>query len=567
MASANSQPRGWLARNNTQDSADSFESHPSSPESPIIYEHADSPPRSLNNPESATASNSKSAPAQASAATPAQDPTPPKEARMCWICQQDDTDDTPENNVWRTPCPCSLTAHDSCLLEWIASEEAPKPGEIAHNHKIKCPQCQTEIKIQRPKDYLVGVVDKVQWAAKRVMLPTALGAAVGCAYSGLLVYGWNAMSLAFGAEETTSILQAGFVDPKKVSHFYELYLRMTKQGIRLLFPFVPAPDIPGNPLLFSVVPLIGPALVLLRTSAADQAFPLLLPLYLIKPSHRNINWPPSPGLAFATIPYLRSLYNGLYRHTFADLEKQWDMAVQRKPREGETAEEIAAQARAEQREEDGVNAIFELEWIEEDEDNGFRDEPEQQVRDRIAARQQGDDGIREELAELAELEQRANNADPGHAHPPPANGEPAAAPPVDGAENEGVAPQPNPPPARRGNRDPGLQIEHNIDIPFVTSTVLGALFFPAISSLMGELLKYALPTKFTSPAIVTRGFWSSEVVNKGLLREKWGRSLVGGCLFVVLKDAVVLYCKWKKARDFGKRRVLDFVGQRGAKSS
>lgn len=229
------------------------------------------------------------------------------------------------------------------------------------------------------------------------------------------------------------------------------------------------------------------------------------------------------------------------------------MAVQRKPREGETAEQIAEQARREAQDEDGVNAIFELEWIEEADE-----EDEQQVRDRVAAREQVGDEIRGELAGLA------REVDP--AEQPQVNGEAAAAPPVDGAENQGVAPQPNPPPPRRGNRDP-LQIERNVDIPFVTSTVLGALFFPAISSIMGELLKYALPTKITSPAVVTRGFFSSQVINRGLLREKWGRSIVGGCLFVVLKDAVVLYCKWKRARDFGKKRVLDFVGQRGAKTS
>jgi len=31
----------------------------------------------------------------------------------------------------------------------------------------------------------------------------------------------------------------------------------------------------------------------------------------------------------------------------------------------------------------------------------------------------------------------------------------------------------------------------------------------------------------------------------------------------VLKDALVLYCKWKKARDFGKMKILDYVGQQG----
>ena len=42
------------------------------------------------------------------------------------------------------------------------------------------------------------------------------------------------------------------------------------------------------------------------------------------------------------------------------------------------------------------------------------------------------------------------------------------------------------------------------------------------------------------------------------MQEKWGRSLVGGCLFVVLKDAVMLYVRWKMAQMHRGRRVLDF---------
>jgi hypothetical protein len=81
---------------------------------------------------------------------------------------------------------------------------------------------------------------------------------------------------------------------------------------------------------------------------------------------------------------------------------------------------------------------------------------------------------------------------------------------------------------------------------------MGALFFPHISSLMGVLLKHSLPRSWT---------FSDRLLGstKGLLKEQWGRSLIGGCLFVVLKDAVMLYCKWRKARDFGKKIVLDYV--------
>lgn len=76
-----------------------------------------------------------------------------KEPRRCWICQLDDTEDTPESTAWRKPCPCSLEAHDECLLEWISAEEAPKKGELAHSKRIKCPQCSHEIMLERPRNY------------------------------------------------------------------------------------------------------------------------------------------------------------------------------------------------------------------------------------------------------------------------------------------------------------------------------------------------------------------------------------------------------------------------------
>jgi hypothetical protein len=47
------------------------------------------------------------------------------------------------------------------------------------------------------------------------------------------------------------------------------------------------------------------------------------------------------------------MYIELYRLTFMDLENRWDKAVQRKPREGETAEDVAAG----QREEDGDEVL------------------------------------------------------------------------------------------------------------------------------------------------------------------------------------------------------------------
>ncbi len=164
--------------------------------------------------------------------------------------------------------------------------------------------------------------------------------------------------------------------------------------------------------------------------------------------------------------------------------------MQRKPREGETAEQIAAQAQ----QEDEDDAIIQVEFA-----FGEEDAPHRQ-----------------------------DNA----GNPAPVNG------------NGGQVNR------RNRNNDNGLWFEENISTSRIISTVMGALFFPAVSSMMGSLLKYTLPRSW-----VTTKFAGS----RGLLKEQWGRSIVGGCLFVVLKDMVTLYCKWKKARDFGSRKILDYV--------
>jgi hypothetical protein len=110
--------------------------------------------------------------------------------------------------------------------------------------------------------------------------------------------------------------------------------------------------------------------------------------------------------------------------------------------------------------------------------------------------------------------------------------------------------------ARRNNN--GWEIRQNVSTAQIATTVMGALFFPAISSLMGDLLKVVLPAKWVTKE---SSRWGVKV-SGGMLKEKWGRSIIGGCLFVVLKDAITLYCKWKKAKDFGKKKVLDYVGER-----
>ena len=96
------------------------------------------------------------------------------EPRKCWICFADETEDTPTSSEWRSPCPCSLTAHESCLLDFVADLEAPQNRKSIGPPKIECPQCKAKITIARPRSLVVEGVRAVQRASARFILPFTL---------------------------------------------------------------------------------------------------------------------------------------------------------------------------------------------------------------------------------------------------------------------------------------------------------------------------------------------------------------------------------------------------------
>lgn len=161
-------------------------------------------------------------------------PSPEREIQTCWICQMDDTDDGPQASPWRSPCPCSLRAHESCLMEWIAvsadKEMAPK---------IVCPVCKYQLKIDQPKDYLVLMVDKMRRMAETMVLPTAAGALFSCFYSGSLLFGVNSLALVFGADEARGMILThydDFIDRPVLGS--SIHLPIRQMLTKYLFPFL-----------------------------------------------------------------------------------------------------------------------------------------------------------------------------------------------------------------------------------------------------------------------------------------------------------------------------------------
>jgi len=114
-------------------------------------------------------------PAPAPAPKPSAD-EPDSPVKKCWICFSDSNEDTPETSPWRDPCPCALVAHEECLLDWIADMEAPKNirNRSLTSPQITCPQCKSEIKLARPRNYIVDVARGLERLGSRMVWPGAL---------------------------------------------------------------------------------------------------------------------------------------------------------------------------------------------------------------------------------------------------------------------------------------------------------------------------------------------------------------------------------------------------------
>lgn len=417
--------------------------------------------------------------------------TTEEEPRKCWICYSDETEDLPHSSEWRSPCPCALTAHEACLLDWLAELESPRTrrqnrGDV----RLQCPQCKSKIVVSRPRSYVVDIVRACERLAGRLVIPGLVFTFAGTIWAGCCAHGVYSMHLVFGSEEVHRIFDRGVDDA---------WSPVRNVGI----PFIPIV------LIFS------------RMSWADGVLPAIPVLFFATHNPTGFEpqgtlWPPSATMTFAALPYVKSIYSALYERVFGKLERKWIAEVQ--PRRGEEEGQQGDQQRGDQRAALGIG---------------------------------GNGGILMEIdleLQIGMDDDRQNIEEPVNARGPINAGQQAEQDAQAGAQN--------------GQEDPEQQIlgrrrqELIHDTSNLADTVLGALLFPAISAGMGGLLKLALPKSWTAPP-------SAYATGRaGLLQSRWGRSVVGGCLFVLLKDALVLYCRWRLAQTHRKRRVLNYDRQK-----
>jgi len=82
------------------------------------------------------------------------------DSRRCWVCYSTEAEDIASGQPtllgeWKSPCRCSLVAHEKCLLNWIAAEYA-KGGKA----KIECPQCKHRIRFRQERSVALEVIDR-----------------------------------------------------------------------------------------------------------------------------------------------------------------------------------------------------------------------------------------------------------------------------------------------------------------------------------------------------------------------------------------------------------------------
>lgn len=416
----------------------------------------------------------------------------------CWIClaTKDEDPPSPPNppTEWRSPCSCSLQAHEACLLDWVADQESPRSrtggGRSGPTpEKILCPQCRSEIKIQRPFDPLVQMCRAIDRQYSRVILPGLLGSVVGTLLAGCWAHGRLATYLVFGHD-----------------HDEQLFLYALHAGH-------------GRVFSYAFIPI---SLIFSRTKWADFVVPAgtltlistQLPANLDGPLI-NIDgpyWPPLPSTVFAVLPTVKTFYDWAYEQCFGELNRKWLEAIKPRREEGYDGHEdnipgILNEAEAaEEPIGDGPGMVLELE-VNLGAGNG-------QIEGADAA---GDDAGAEGGAQNAQQENNANEQQP------------------------------------RIHRVFGNN-EFLDDDTTIGPLVVGSLLLPAAASIAGEALKLLLPTSWSSP----RWNFYPASGRVGFLATKWGRSVVGGLAFCAVKDMLVLYCRWRLAESHKKRRIMNF---------
>ncbi|KAI1320656.1 hypothetical protein F5Y16DRAFT_405536 [Xylariaceae sp. FL0255] len=429
--------------------------------------------------------------------------TPPEilpiDSHRCFVCLVDETDDTLPPD-WCTPCTCSLEGHQDCLLAWVTDLESK-------DKNVKCPQCKAKIQVTERYDSAIYLHNQLNryfsFCASKALL-VFLSSGIIFASS---MYGAQAISWFAGPEALLSFILK--TPPKKTppsSPFLWLFLRWGG-GAQKQQPL-------SSVSLYScaALPLIAPILFVNRIDVGDLfSIPTaLVSATLFTCTTEVLTWPPTPERVLALYPALKSSYFSIHRVLSKNLEKRW------------TEQAAALSLRQRTLSNDIFSTRSDYSSTTPD-DSNVAEAGTPPAEDQELQQPQG-------VGRLLDWDfdiQIDAGGDDDDAIP---NGN-------DNANANG----------NRNNNNNGRPAgETNGSGRSAVSFIAGTLLFPAVCFGAGEVLRYVLPSRLVSMGRSTP---------TGMLQERWGRSFVGGCLFVVLKDAFLLYIKYRKTMNQPFRRV------------
>ncbi|KAL5083245.1 hypothetical protein Trisim1_001863 [Trichoderma cf. simile WF8] len=483
--------------------------------------------------------SAKAEPHTSSAAIQAAIADRPSDApRRCFICLTDEEPSDPAGS-WVDPCPCTLEAHQDCMLSWVTDcERSNKP--------LKCPVCKSAIEMDGPWDPIASLHDAIQRKFTRASPFILLtGVSVGVQFS-LQMYGAMALWTFAGKE---ALLQFALGPDMLIDGRSPGALRFAKERI-------------VNALILMNV---APTLLIsqLLPGLTNRYFMQTASIYGIYSMIRNDNfleWPPSPRMAMVALPIIRKVYFSFWRDFVMPYEVRLNRQISGLPPldPQQEAEGVHNRQDLERNGEGGFIGLLQniLDVLDPDEEDpaaganngGGEARPGAQHEIRLEQREEGDEIrvellIEEVIEDAVDLNGAVNDEQNGHARWDQAQDDNANGHPQ---ENQREAPQA--PPARRMGLG-GL-------LSNVSNSIVGALLLPGISFAMGEALRMILPRSWTTAP--SRNHWlfgTSLSGRPGLLQQQWGRSLVGGCLYIVLNDVIRVYSKSRQVAAMQNRKV------------
>ncbi len=496
------------------------------------------------------------------------------------------------------------------MLQWIAETEAEGAdrtgggGGGGGSKKMRCPACNARIRTTEPHDPLVALGDRASRLYRRASPFFLMSILSTMGIAGSSYYGVQSLLAFAGTRQTLAWLG---VRRGTAAGAPAAFLRVDDAVAALAKLFLLNMLLPGL--------LLQRALPSLANLIALPASVIVSPLFFLRcerlPSpdyqyastlvarNRLPRWPPSPAWVIAAMPTISITYASIYYDLFGPLERRLNHAMRGRPvvedADGQpqaaqpqqapgNGDVPAAQAQGNQQQQQqqepqelqephephGVGAVLRHvgtalanilrnnhDLVIENVGNGQDlDIQVEIIVEEVPDGEEGDVAAAADGAvQVVDDGDAAVPPDIARARPQPENAadiaDADAAPLVNGDGNAANF-------VAEANRAGGITFTD------VLTALATTLLLPRIAATAGEALGAVLPRAWTAPTSSAAGARGRQPT--GLLQERWGRSLVGGAVFIVLRDAWALYAKYRRVQVKRQRRIKNVDRRRGRKS-